>query len=165
MLYERRHSYELEDFGGLAATLPIFATMLVFAAVASIGLPGTSGFTSEFLVLIGTFRARPWMALLASTGVIFAAYYLLPMVQRIIFNALRHGERSAGDLTGREISILVPLAVAILWIGVYPRPFLDRMQPSVTRLVEFLEVAPRPAGPPAAVLTPAGGSELASRSR
>src|SRR5690606_32445875 len=89
MLYERRHTYEIDDFGGLAGSVPIWSTMLVFAALAAIGLPGTSGFVSEFLVLLGTFRARPWLALLAATGVIFAAYYMLPMVQKIAFNALK----------------------------------------------------------------------------
>lgn len=140
MLYERTHSYEIEDFGGLAASIPIYAVMLVFAAVASIGLPGTSGFVSEFLVLLGTFRAQPWMALVAASGVIFAAFYMLPMVQKTVFNALdRPSNRTLGDLNGREIGLLVPLIVLILWIGIYPRPFLDRMEPSVVRLIERVE--------------------------
>jgi NADH-quinone oxidoreductase subunit M len=142
MLYERRHSYEIDDFGGLAAAVPIFAIMLVFAAMASIGLPGTSGFTSEFLVLLGTFRAQPWIALVAAAGVIFAAFYMLPMVQRVIFNALGKRENlGIPDLSGREIGILVPLVVLILWIGVYPKPFLERMEPAAVRLVEYLEAS------------------------
>ena len=145
MLYERRHSYEIEDFGGLAGSIPVYACMLVFAALASIGLPGTSGFVSEFLVLIGTFRARPWIALIAATGVIFAAFYMLPMVQKVLFNALRRpANRTIPDLNGRELAILTPLVIVILWIGVYPRPFLDRMEPSVTRLVEYLEAVSAP---------------------
>ena len=143
MLYERRHSYELEDFGGLAASVPVFSTMLVFAGLASIGLPGTSGFVSEFLVLVGTFRVRPWTALIAASGVIFAAYYMLPMVQRVAFNALsRPANRGIADLNRREIAILVPLVALIIWIGVYPRPFLDRMEPTVLRLVDHLNAAP-----------------------
>jgi NADH-quinone oxidoreductase subunit M len=139
MLYERRHTYEIEDFGGLAASVPVFATMLVFAGLASIGLPGTSGFVSEFLVLLGTFQVAPWIALVAATGVIFAAYYMLPMVQTVAFNKLdRPANRAIPDLGGREIAILVPLVVIILWIGIYPRPILDRMEPAATRLVEYM---------------------------
>jgi NADH-quinone oxidoreductase subunit M len=142
MLYERTHSYEIEDFGGLAASIPVFATMLVFAALAAIGLPGTSGFVSEFLVLIGTFRVQPWIALIATTGVIFAAYYMLPMVQKTVFNALtRPSNRRLPDLGWREIGILLPLVAIILWLGVYPRPFLDRMEPAVTRLIQQVESA------------------------
>ncbi|MDQ3556347.1 MAG: NADH-quinone oxidoreductase subunit M [Gemmatimonadota bacterium] len=153
MLYERRHSYEIADFGGLAATLPVFAGMLVFAAMASIGLPGTSGFVSEFLVLLGTFRSHPFAALIATTGVVFAAFYMLPMVQRLLFNALSNpGNRSVPDLNGREIALLMPLVVLILWIGVYPRPLLDRMQPAALRVIEQVQNArlvaePLPSGP------------------
>jgi NADH-quinone oxidoreductase subunit M len=158
MLYERRHSYDLEDFGGLAGSVPIYATMLVFAALATIGLPGTSGFVSEFLVLIGTFRARPWVALIAATGVIFAAYYMLPMVQKVLFNGLREpANRSIPDLNAREITVLMPLVILILWIGVYPRPFLDRMEPSVNRLVQYLESA----SGPVAVLPPSDAAATA----
>ncbi|HET7276264.1 MAG TPA: NADH-quinone oxidoreductase subunit M [Longimicrobiaceae bacterium] len=142
MLYERRHTYELADFGGLAASMPIFASMLVFSALATIGLPGTAGFSAEFLVLLGTFRAEPFVALVAATGVIVAAYYMLPMVQKIIFNSIDRDEnRNLVDLNRREVGIMVPLIIVILWIGVYPRPFLDRMEPAVTRLVEYMELS------------------------
>jgi NADH-quinone oxidoreductase subunit M len=138
MLYERRHSYEIEDFGGLAASLPVFATMLVFAAMASIGLPGTAGFASEFLVLVGAFLARPWMALVAALGVIFAAYYMLPMVQRMLFNPLSKREnRGIPDLNAREIGLLAPLVILIILLGFYPKPFLDRMEPAATRVLEL----------------------------
>jgi NADH-quinone oxidoreductase subunit M len=142
MMYERRHSYEIADFGGLASSVPIFATMLVIAALASIGLPGTSGFVAEFLVLVGTFRSAPWIALLAATGVIFAAYYMLPMVQRTVFNALdKPANRNIPDLNARELTILLPLVALIFWIGIYPRPILDRMEPSVTRLVQHMDAS------------------------
>jgi NADH-quinone oxidoreductase subunit M len=131
MLYERRHSYEIDDFGGLAGTLPLFATLLVFAGMASIGLPSTAGFVSEFLVLLGAFRSQPWFALAATTGVIFAAYYMLPMVQRMAFNRLSNpANRLIPDLNGRELAVLLPLVVLILWLGLYPKPFLDRMEPA-----------------------------------
>jgi NADH-quinone oxidoreductase subunit M len=137
MLYERRHSYEIDDFGGLAASLPLFATLLVFAAMASIGLPTTAGFVSEFLVLVGTFEKHPWFGLAATTGVIFAAYYMLPMVQKVAFNALsKPANRSIPDLNARELAVLLPLVALILWLGFYPRPFLDRMAPSATGVLQ-----------------------------
>jgi NADH-quinone oxidoreductase subunit M len=139
MLYERRHSYEIDDFGGLAASIPVFATLLVFAAMASIGLPTTAGFVSEFLVLLGAFQSHPWFALLAATGVIFAAYYMLPMVQKVAFNALsRPGNRSIPDLNGRELAVLLPLVALILWLGLYPKPVMDRMEPAA---IEVLRLA------------------------
>jgi len=136
MLYERRHSYEIADFGGLAASMPVFAAMLVFAAMSTVGLPGTAGFLSEFLVLLGTFQSRPWAALIGATGVIFAAWYMLPMVQRIIFNPLdRPANRGLPDLNRRELAILLPLVVLILWLGIYPKPVMDRMAPAARHVL------------------------------
>jgi NADH-quinone oxidoreductase subunit M len=136
MLYERRHSYELDDFGGLAATIPVFSAMLVFAGMATVGLPTTAGFVSEFLVLLGTFDKHPWFALIAATGVIFAAYYMLPMVQKVVFNALKRPEnRLIPDLGARELAILVPLVALILWLGMYPKPVLDRMEPAAATVL------------------------------
>ncbi|HEX2204772.1 MAG TPA: NADH-quinone oxidoreductase subunit M [Longimicrobium sp.] len=138
MMYERRHSYEIDDFGGLAASVPLLSTMLVFAAMASIGLPGTAGFLSEFLVLIGAFGAQPWFALIAGLGVIFAAYYMLPMVQKVAFNALsRPANRDIPDLNGRELAILLPLALLIVLLGVYPKPVLERMEASAAQVLEL----------------------------
>jgi NADH-quinone oxidoreductase subunit M len=143
MLYERRHSYEIADFGGLAATLPVFATMLVFAAMASIGLPGTAGFASEFLVLMGAFLANPMVALVASLGVIFAAYYMLPMVQRMLFNPLENpANRGLPDLSWREIGLLAPLVLLIVLLGFYPKPVLDRMEPAAAQVLKMTQ-APR----------------------
>ncbi|HEX7239164.1 MAG TPA: NADH-quinone oxidoreductase subunit M [Longimicrobiaceae bacterium] len=142
MLYERRHTYEISDFGGMAASIPVFAGMLVFAAMASVGLPGTAGFLSEFLVLLGAFRTHPIAALIAATGVIFAAYYMLPMVQRTVFNALsRPANRHVPDLNAREILVLAPLVLLILWLGVYPKPVLDKMSPAAERLASGMESA------------------------
>ncbi len=152
MLYERRHSYEIEDFGGLAASIPVFAAMLVFAAMATVGLPGLSGFVPEFLVLLGTFQSHPYIALFAATGVIFAAFYMLPMVQQVVFNALtKPANRNIPDLNRRELTVLMPLVLLILWLGIYPRPFLDRMEPSAERLVRMMNT-PRLAAMPGAAL-------------
>jgi NADH-quinone oxidoreductase subunit M len=148
MMYERRHSYEIADFGGLAASVPVLSTLLVFAAMASIGLPTTSGFVGEFLVLLGAFQRAPWFALAASTGVIFAAYYMLPMVQKIAFNALsRPANRDIPDLNARELAILLPLAALILWMGLYPKPFIDRMAPAARATITSVQnnrLAPTP---------------------
>jgi NADH-quinone oxidoreductase subunit M len=140
MLYERRHTRTIADFGGLAAVMPVFATIFVFTALASIGLPGTSGFVGEFLALIGTFQTHPWIALLAATGVIFAAYYMLPMVQRMLFNEPDKPEnRNLPDLSRRELTVLMPLVVVMLWMGVYPKPFLERTEQTVVELLEDVE--------------------------
>ena len=148
MLYERRHTRLIQDFGGIAAVAPWLATAFVITALASIGLPGTSGFVGEFLALLGTFETHPWTAGIASLGVIFAAYYMLPMVQRIFFNRLDKEEnRAVHDLSGRELAILIPLVVVMIWVGVQPAPLLRRMEPSVQAVLERVQSeAPAVAG-------------------
>ena len=146
MLYERRHTRRIEDFGGLARVAPWFGAVFVITALASIGLPGTSGFVGEFLALLGTFETHPWIAGIATSGVIFAAYYMLPMVQRMWFNRLDRSEnRAVTDLSRRELVILVPMVALMIWIGAYPTPFLRRMEPSVQELLERVQGAPAPA--------------------
>ncbi|MEJ2678689.1 MAG: NADH-quinone oxidoreductase subunit M [Gemmatimonadota bacterium] len=141
-LYERRHTRAIAEFGGLAAVMPVFGTIFVVTALTSIGLPGTSGFVGEFLSLIGTFETHPWIALIAATGVIFAAYYMLPMVQRIWYNKLDKPENEKlHDLSRRELAVLAPLVALMIWMGVYPKPFLERMEPSVTQLVEQVQTS------------------------
>jgi len=140
MLYERRHTRTIAEFGGLAATMPVFGTIFVITALASIGLPGTSGFVGEFLSLLGTFETHPVVAVIGATGVIFAAYYMLPMVQKIWFNAPDKPEnQNLPDLSRRELTVLVPLVVVMIWMGVYPKPFLDRTEVSVSQVIETVE--------------------------
>jgi NADH-quinone oxidoreductase subunit M len=140
MLYERRHTRAIADFGGLGSVAPVFATVFVVTALASIGLPGTSGFVGEFLALIGTFQTHPWTAVIATTGVVFAAYYMLPMVQRIWFNPLARPENERiADLTPRELTVLAPLVAGMIWMGVYPKPFLERMEVTLVELLESVE--------------------------
>ena len=140
MMYERRHSRLIDDFGGIGRVAPFFATAFVITALASIGLPGTSGFIGEFLALIGTFEKHAVVAIIAATGVVFAAYYMLPMVQRILFNELDKEEnRSFRDLSRREMWVLGPLVALMIWIGVQPAPFLERMEPSVQAVLERVE--------------------------
>jgi NADH-quinone oxidoreductase subunit M len=139
MLYERRHSRLIEAYGGIARVVPMFAAILTLVSLSSIALPGTNGFVGEFLVLIGSFRTYPIATALATTGVIVAAAYLLTALQRVIFNPLTHEDnRKLTDLTARELIVLVPLVVAILWIGIYPKPFLQRMEPSARQFIELV---------------------------
>ncbi len=139
MIYERRHSRLLEAYGGIARVVPLFAAILTIVSLSSIALPGTNGFVGEFLVLIGSFRTYPIGTALATTGVIVAAAYLLTALQRVIYNPLANPENEKlTDLTPREITVLVPLVVLILWIGIYPKPFLERMEPSSRALIEQL---------------------------
>lgn len=142
MLYERRHTRVIEDFGGLGRVAPLLATAFVITALASIGLPGTSGFVGEFLALMGAFETHPTIAVIATLGVIFAAYYMLPMVQKIFFNKLDKPEnREVKDLSGREVAVLAPLVTLMIVIGWHPTPILDRMEPSVRAVLERVEDA------------------------
>ena len=137
MLYERRHSRLIEAFGGIAKTVPMLAAVLTIVSLSSIGLPATNGFVGEFLVLLGTFRTYPLPATIATAGVVVAAMYLLPALQRVIFNPLdKSVNEKLADLSLREIAVLVPLLACIVWIGVYPKPILQRMEPSARQLVQ-----------------------------
>ncbi|HEX6064540.1 MAG TPA: NADH-quinone oxidoreductase subunit M [Longimicrobiales bacterium] len=149
MLYERRHTRTILDFGGLAAVAPVFGTIFVFTALVSIGLPGTSGFVGEFLALVGTFQTHPVIATIAASGVIFAAYYMLPMVQRMWFNRLDKPENEqVRDLDRRELIVLVPLVIMMLVLGAYPKPFLERSEVTVLQLIETVEAKRGAALPP-----------------
>jgi NADH-quinone oxidoreductase subunit M len=140
MIYERKHSRLIESYGGIARVVPMFAAMLTFVSLSSIGLPGTNGFVGEFLVLIGSFRTYPVLAIIASTGVIFAAAYLLWAIQRILFNPLDKPDNThIPDLNRREIVIMAPLVAAIIWLGVYPAPVLRRMEGAAQALVSRVE--------------------------
>ncbi|MDP3909312.1 MAG: NADH-quinone oxidoreductase subunit M [Gemmatimonadales bacterium] len=145
MIYERRHSRMIDAYGGIARVVPLFAAILTVVSLSSIGLPGTNGFVGEFLVLLGAFRHYPVATAIATTGVIIAAAYLLWALQRIIFNPLTDPENERlTDLTPRELLVLVPLLACIVWIGVYPKPFLRRMEPAARALIEQVRPAPLP---------------------
>ncbi len=136
MLYERRHTREISAYGGIARVVPFFSLILTVVALASIGLPGLNGFVGEFLVLIGSFRGHPYATGIATTGVILAAAYLLWALQRIIFNRLdKPDNETIPDLTGRELAVLIPLLIGIVWMGVYPKPVLDRLEPAARRYI------------------------------
>jgi NADH-quinone oxidoreductase subunit M len=132
ILYERRHTRMMADFGGLAKTLPVYSALFLVVTLSSVGLPGLNGFWGEFLVLAGTFQASPWAAGFAASGVIFAAVYLLTAVRRVFFGAVTHEEnKGLADLDARELFCTAALIVPMVWIGVYPKFFLDKITPAI----------------------------------
>jgi NADH-quinone oxidoreductase subunit M len=140
IIYERRHTRLIDAYGGIARVIPMFAAMLTFVSLSSIGLPGTNGFVGEFLVLIGSFRTYPVLTIIATTGVIFAAVYMLWAIQRILFNPLDKPENThVPDLNRRELAMLLPLIAVIIWLGVYPAPVLRRMEGSAQLLVNRVQ--------------------------
>jgi NADH-quinone oxidoreductase subunit M len=140
MIYERRHTREIADFGGLASVMPIYAAAFLFTAFASIGLPGLNGFVGELFVLVGAFLTLPAYAVIGASGVVLAAVYLLWAYQRMFTGELRVEEdRRLGDLRIGERLILAPLLVLMLVLGLYPKPVLDRIEPSVGVVLERIE--------------------------
>jgi len=132
MLYERRHTRLIEDFGGIAKVMPVFSAFFMIATLSSIGLPLTNGFVGEFLTLIGVFAHTAVYGIIAASGVIFAACYMLWMYQRVIFGKVTNpANEKLEDINWRERIILIPLVIFIFWIGIYPKPFLDRIEPAV----------------------------------
>jgi NADH-quinone oxidoreductase subunit M len=137
MIYERRHTRMIEDFGGLSKRIPIFAAFFMIVALSSIGLPGTNGFVGEFLILLGTFKSNVVYAVFAATGMILAAVYMLWMYQKTMFGKITKPENeNLKDLNLREKMILIPLVLVIFWIGLYPKGFFVKMEPSVKSLIE-----------------------------
>ena len=135
-LYARRGTYAIKDFGGLMAVMPVFTAIFLIATLSSVALPSTSGFTGEFLMLIGSFQTHPWATGLATTAAIWSVVYMLWMFQRVMYGPITHDEnRSLRDLTGGEKWALVPLVVLIFFLGIYPKPVLQKLNPSVSAVV------------------------------
>jgi NADH-quinone oxidoreductase subunit M len=159
-IYERRHTRLISDFGGLSTPMPWFSTLFVFASLSSIGLPLLNGFVGEFLILLGAWTStavqHSWIAtMLAATGVIWAAVYMLWMLQRVVFGKVTNPANAAlADLNAREIGLLLPLLILMLVMGVVPRPFLDRSKASVEAV--RARVAAPPTGGSFASKKPAG---------
>jgi NADH-quinone oxidoreductase subunit M len=140
MLYERRHTKKFEEFGGLAKVVPVFAFFLVFSALASVGLPALNGFVGELLILAGSYRTLGWAAVAATFGVVLAAVYLLKMVAATIWGPLeKEANRHLEDLSWREIVTLVPLCLAMLWIGVAPARFLEPSRPALEATLQRIQ--------------------------
>jgi NADH-quinone oxidoreductase subunit M len=137
VLYDRMHSRQISDYGGVINTMPIFAAFMVLFALANTGLPGTSGFVGEFLVILASFKASFWYSFLAATTLILGAAYTLWLVKRVVFGPIGNSQVAAlTDLNGREFGVLAALAVAVLVVGIWPAPLLKIMQPTIHHLVD-----------------------------
>ena len=142
VVYDRLHTREIARYGGLVHRMPAYAAVFMVFTLASVGLPGTSGFVGEFLVLLGAFEVNTWVCFLAATGVILGAAYMLFLYRRLIFGKLERTELQAMlDLNPREIAVFAPLVVLVLWMGIYPSSFLDPIQMSVQNLVDQHQAA------------------------
>ena len=137
IVYDRIHSREISSYGGLVHRMPFYAFIFMVFMLASVGLPGTSGFVGEFLILIGTFQVNTWVALLGATGVIIGAAYMLYLYRRVIFGELTKEDlKKILDVSPREIAVFAPLIFIVFFMGIYPIPFLDVMHSSVENLIE-----------------------------
>ncbi|WP_280150616.1 NADH-quinone oxidoreductase subunit M [Piscinibacter sp. XHJ-5] len=142
VLYDRVHSREIAAYGGVVNTMPKFAALAVFFGMANCGLPATSGFVGEWMVILGTVKVDFWLALLAATTLVFGAAYTLWMVKRVYFGPVANDNvRALADVNAREFLMLSLLAAAVLWMGVYPKPFTDPMHASVTQLLKHVSVS------------------------
>jgi NADH-quinone oxidoreductase subunit M len=140
MIYERRHTRQIGDLGGLWKAVPVFSVLFLIVTLSSIGLPGTNGFVGEFLILLGAFRGWVLFGVLGTLGIVLAAVYMLWMYQRVFFGATDEpANQSLLDLNGREILTLAPVILLILFIGWYPGPFLARIQPAVQQLLVLFQ--------------------------
>ena len=141
MIYERRHTRLLEEFGGVGSLMPKYATLFLITTLSSIGLPALNGFIGEWNILLGSFLNRPIVGVLAGTGVVLGAWYLLQAVQKVFYGPIRNeANRELRDLSVREVAVMVPLIASFVWIGLFPSPFLGRLEPSLSRVLEEVNV-------------------------
>ena len=147
MIYDRYHTRQLDDLGGLAARLPLIACTMVFISMASIGLPGLNGFVGEMLSLAGMFRRHPVYAVLGATGIVLGAWYLLTMLQHVFFGPLREPaarrtHARSRDMNRREMLAIAPICALCLWIGVMPQPLIEMIRPDVDAVAALYAEAP-----------------------
>jgi NADH-quinone oxidoreductase subunit M len=137
VLYDRMHSRQIADYGGVINTMPVFGAFMVFFAMSNAGLPGTSGFVGEFLVILSAFHANFWYAFLAALTLILGAAYTLWLVKRVVFGPVGNEQvAQLQDLNGREFLVLGVLALAVLALGLWPAPLLEVMRPTIEQLVQ-----------------------------
>ena len=142
VVYDRMHSRDISRYGGLVARMPKYALVFMVFTLASIGLPGTSGFVGEFLILVGAFKINTVVAALASTGIILGAAYMLYLYRRVIFGKLEKDDLKAIlDLNPREVAIFTPLVVVTIWMGIWPEPFIEVMDASISNLIQQHKLA------------------------
>jgi NADH-quinone oxidoreductase subunit M len=142
VMYDRMHSRRIDDYGGVVNTMPKFAALMMLFAMANSGLPATSGFVGEFMVILGAMQSGFWIAFAAATTLIFGAAYTLWMYKRVIFGEIANKQVAAlTDIDGRETLVLGLLAIAVLWMGLYPAPFTDIMHVSVNELLKHISVS------------------------
>jgi len=142
VLYDRMHSRQIADYGGVVNTMPVFAAFMVFFAMANAGLPGTSGFVGEFMVILAAFKANFWFAFLAATTLILGAAYTLWMVKRVVFGDIANDNvKALTDINNREFLILGLLAIAVLVLGLWPDPLVDVMHPTINNLLQHISVS------------------------
>jgi NADH-quinone oxidoreductase subunit M len=154
VVYDRLHTREISRYGGLATNMPRYALVFMLFTMASVGLPGTSGFVGEFLILYGAFEHNTYVAAFLATGMILGAAYMLYLYRRVVFGALTKDDvKGMLDMSPREIAIFVPLIILTLWMGIYPSTFLDPIEVSVTNLVENYDAALAAAQSGAALVT------------
>ena len=141
VVYDRLHTRDISAYGGVADAMPRYAAYFMFMMLASVGLPGTSGFVGEMLVLVGAWQAASWVAFLAATGLVLGAAYMLWLYRRVVFGVLEKPEvKEMARLDQREVAIFIPLTILVLWLGVYPASLLDVMNPIIEQIVAQLEV-------------------------
>ena len=141
IVYERRHTRQITDFGGLSKAMPVYATVFMIMTMSSIGLPGLNGFIGELAILMGAFQAFPWIAVVATTGIILGAAYMLWLYQRVMFGPINETNAKMKDLTAREVAYFAPLLAAAFWIGLYPKPVMDVLNKPVEKLVRQVDPA------------------------
>jgi NADH-quinone oxidoreductase subunit M len=135
-IYDRTHTRQIADYGGVASVMPTYAALFIVFTLASIGFPSTNGFVGEFLIILGGFAANQWAGVLAATGIIIGAGYMLWLYQRVFFMQTNPKVAGLSDIGGREIIALLPMIIMIFWIGIYPNTFLGFMHESVSHLLE-----------------------------
>ena len=142
VIYDRLHTREIARYGGLVQRMPIYATAFMVFTLANVGLPGTSGFVGEILVLIGAFQVNTWVAALATTGVVLSAAYALWLYRRVVFGVITKDDlRDIFDMNRREMVVFAPLIATVIFFGVYPSPLLDVMHASVANLIANYDIA------------------------
>ena len=162
MIYERRHTRKIQDFGGLAHVMPIFSVLFAITMFSSIGLPGLNGFVGEFLILMGAFQKQFWYAAISVSGVVLGAAYMLWLYQRVMFGTVTHSEnKGLSDCSRREVLYMIPLVALMFWIGIYPKPYFKLMESSIAKTLTSLGSHTSEQG---ALIASSGNPETSSKS-